>query len=367
MSVPFVDLRRQYETLKPAMDAAIVRCIGKGMFILGEEVEAFEKEWAAYCGVPHAIGVSSGLDALRLILHAMGLQPGDEVITPPNSFVATALAITDCGARPVFVDIDPVTYNLDLTRLEAAITPRTKAILPVHLYGQPIDLDQLLAIARRRGIPVVEDACQAHGADWKGRRAGSFGLAAAFSFYPAKNLGCYGDGGGIVTGDASLADKIRVLRHVGQKEKYQHPVKGWNNRLDELQAAILRVKLPHLDAANESRRRLARIYAETIKAPQVTLPKETPGARHIFHVYCVRVERREALLAHLRARGIGALIHYPVPIHCQGAFAELGLGDGAFPVTERIAKEIVSLPMFPEMTEAEAREVAAGIHSFYGV
>ncbi|MBI3269149.1 MAG: DegT/DnrJ/EryC1/StrS family aminotransferase [Planctomycetes bacterium] len=365
MSVPFVDLRRQYEALKPAMDETVLRVIGKGMFILGDEVERFEQEFAAYCGVRHAIGVASGLDGLRLVLRALGLGPGDEVITPPNSFIATAIAITDCGARPVFVDIDPETYNLDLAKLEAAITPRTRAILPVHLYGQPVHMDVLLDVARRRGVPVFEDACQAHGAEWRGKRAGSFGVAAAFSFYPAKNLGCYGDGGAVVTSDDALAEKVRVLRHVGQSEKYKHPVRGYNARLDELQAAVLRVKLPKLDSWNDGRRRVAKLYAEALRVPEVRLPSETPGAKHIYHVYCVRAERRDALLDHLKARGIGALIHYPIPIHRQGAYADLGLAEGSFPVTERTAREIVSLPMFPEMTEAEVREVAAAVQSFY--
>lgn len=364
MNVPFVDLNAQYRALRDQIDLAMHAVIDSSQFIQGREVGLFEEAFAAYCHTRHAIGVDSGTSALELILRALDIGPGDEVITAANTFIATVLAITATGARPVLVDVDPGTYNLSVYAVEEAISPRTKVILPVHLYGQPADMDPILQVAERFGLKVVEDACQAHGARYKDQRAGSLGVAAAFSFYPAKNLGCYGDGGMVVTSSDELARRIRLLREYGQREKYVHVSKGYNHRLDTLQAAVLRVKLPHLDRWNAQRREHARQYHALLANTSVQLPIEADYAEHVYHLYVIRVAQRDALQAHLKAHGIGTGIHYPIPIHLQEAYAELGYSRGVFPVTEQAANEILSLPMYAELTPEQVTEVAGRVIEF---
>lgn len=364
VKVPFLDLKAHHAPIRDEVLRAIERVMDTNAFAGGPFVEAFEKDWAAYCGSRHAIGVGSGTDALWLSLLALGVGPGDEVITVPASFMATAEAVSFCGARPVFVDIDPVTYTMDPARLERAITPRTRAIVPVHLFGQVADMDPILDIARRHGIPVVEDACQAHGATYKGRRAGTFGVAGCFSFYPGKNLGAFGEAGAVVTDDAELASRIRCLRDHGQARKYHHDHIGWNARMDGIQGAVLQIKLRRLDAANEARRAHARRYASLLAGLEdVVLPVEAPERTHVYHVYAVRVPKRDEVLNRLNRRGIACGIHYPVPIHRQKAYECLGLGEGSFPVAEQCAREFLSLPMYPELrpdqVELVARELRA--------
>jgi dTDP-4-amino-4,6-dideoxygalactose transaminase len=361
--VPFVDLGAQYATLRDDVRGAIDTVLERGDFVLGAAVDAFEEEFAASCGVAHAVGVDSGLSALELALRALGVGPGDEVVTAANSFIASALPISNLGAVPVLVDVDEATANLDVERLEAAVGPRTTAILPVHLYGQPADMDGVLEVARRHDLRVVEDACQAHGARWRGRRAGSLGDAAAFSFYPAKNLGAYGDGGIVTTGDPDLAERIRLLRNYGSREKYRHELLGANHRLDTLQAAVLRVKLRHLDVWNEARRRIAARYDELL-AGEVVTPVRRPEAEHVYHLYVIRHPERDALRAHLEASGIATGIHYPLPIHLQPAYSGLGYARGDFPVTERLAHEILSLPMYPELDDEAVERVAEEVLRF---
>lgn len=364
MKVPFVDLSAQHELIGEEIDRAMREVVRSSDFILGKEVTLFEKDFAAYCGAADAIGVDTGISALELSLRAMGIGPGDEVITAANSFIASASPISMVGARPVFVDVDPQTYNLDPNLVERAITSRTKAIVPVHLYGQPADMDAILAIAQARGLRVLEDACQAHGALYRGRRAGSLGDAAAFSFYPAKNLGAYGDGGIVVTSDPEIAERVRMLRNYGQKVKYHHELLAFNRRLDTLQAAVLRVKLRYLDAANDARRRNAARYAELLRGLDVVTPYEASDVTHIYHVYVARVADRDGLQKHLAERGIATGIHYPIPIHLQPAYHDLGYGPGDFPVTERLAGEILSLPMYPELDEEKIAWVANAIREF---
>lgn len=364
MEIPFVDLRAQYRQIQNEVDPAVLAVMQRGDFILGGAVTEFEKAFAAYCGARYCIGVDSGYSALELIIRAYDIGPGDEVITAANTFIATTLGISNAGATPVLVDCDPETYNIDVNKIEAAITPRTKAIMPVHLYGQPADMDAIRAIARKHNLYVFEDAAQASGARYKGRMAGSLGDAAAFSFYPGKNLGAYGDGGAVTTNDADIAEKIHLLRNIGQKVKYYHEVKGFNNRLDTIQAAVLRVKLPHLNDWNASRRRAAAKYAELLADLSLVTPATADYAEHIFHLYVIRMADRDALMEELKGKGIASGLHYPIPIHLQPAYAELGYRRGDFPVTEAYAEEIVSLPIFPELDDEKVAYVAEAVRAF---
>ncbi len=365
MFIPFVDLQSQYQALKPEIDDAVLAVMKRGDFVLGGAVAEFERAFADYCGVRHVIGVDSGYSALELIVRAYGIGPGDEVITVANTFIATTLAISNAGATPVLVDIDPETYNIDPTKIEAAITPRTRAIMPVHLYGQPVDMDPILAIARRRGLYVFEDAAQAAGARYKGRMIGGLADAAGFSFYPGKNLGAYGDGGAVATNSDEIAEKVRLLRNIGQKVKYYHEVKGFNHRLDTMQAAVLKVKLPHLDDWNASRRRAAATYSDLLRDLPMVTPLTPPYAEHIFHLYVVRVHNREALMEHLKSKGIASGLHYPIPIHVQPAYTELGYKAGDFPITEAYAETILSLPMYPELDDDKVAYVVDAIRDFF--
>jgi dTDP-4-amino-4,6-dideoxygalactose transaminase len=357
MQVPFVDLRAQHAPLGEALERAFHDLVGRGDFIMGGAVERFESEYAAFIGTRHAIGVGTGLSAIELALRAFEIGPGDEVITPANTFIATVLAILAVGATPVFADVDAATYLIDPGAVASAVTPRTKAIVPVHLYGQPVDLDAVLAVARRHDLIVIEDAAQAHGARYKGTRAGAFGHAAAFSFYPSKNLGALGDGGMITTSDDRAAERLRLLRNYGQRVKYHHSIAGTNSRLDTLQAAVLSIKLPHLDGWNAARRRHADAYTARL-APHVQTPSAAAGVEHIYHLYVIQIDDREAVDNRLRARQIHTGIHYPVPAHLQEACRSLGYKAGDFPVTEAAASRILSLPMFAELTNAQIDYVA---------
>ena len=357
MSVPFLDLGAAYLELKDDLDAAYHRVMDSGWFILGKEVEAFEREFAAYCEAAHCVGVGNGLEALHLILRAYGIGPGDEVIVPANTYIATWLAVSYAGATPIPVEPDARTYNLDPALIEAAITPATRAILPVHLYGQPADMDPIKALASRYGLKVIEDAAQAHGARYHGRRVGGLGDAAGFSFYPGKNLGALGDGGAVVTNDADLAERVRVLRNYGSRVKYHNEVKGFNSRLDELQAALLRVKLPVLDAWNERRRAAAARYLDGLAGSELGLPYVPKWAEPVWHLFVVRHPQRDALQQRLQQAGIGTMIHYPIPPHLQPAYAELGYSAGAFPISEAIHREVLSLPMGPQLTAAQQGRV----------
>ena len=359
--LPLVDLRAQHATIAAEVQAAIDNVISNTDFILGADVAEFESEFARYCDAAHCVGLDSGMSALELGMRAMGIGPGDEVITPAGSFIASSSAISFTGATPVWVDVDPKTYNIDPGLIEAAITPRTKAIMVVHLYGQPADMDRILAIGRKHDLPVIEDACQSHGARYKGRRTGSMGVFGASSFYPAKNLGAYGDAGALTTNDAELAEKIRMMHNYGQREKYDHVYLAWNRRLDTIQAAVLRVKLRHLDRWNASRRTIASLYGELLQHSGATLPHESPDAEHVYHLYVVQVDGRDRVQSELAALGIASGIHYPVPIHLQEAYRAAGFGPGSFPVTEAAAKRILSLPMYPELTEDGVRRVAAAL------
>ena len=355
--------KAQYLSYREEIDAAIHAVLDKGRYVLGDEVRLFEEEFAAFCGASHGTGVGSGTEAIHLALGACGIGSGDEVITVSHTAVATVAAVELTGAKPVLVDIEPEHYTLDPAGLEAAITPRTRAIVAVHIYGQPVDMPAILEVARRHGLKVVEDCAQAHGAEFAGRRVGSLGDIACFSFYPTKNLGAIGDGGMVVTSDPALAQKAKLLREYGWAERYVSHIKGWNSRLDELQAAVLRVKLRHLAADNDKRRRLAALYCELLcGAPGLTLPVERPQGRHVYHLFVIRSDKRDLLKQHMDGAGIGCLIHYPVPVHRQPAY--LGTGFGSLQHTERAAGEILSLPMYPELTEAEVRTVAARILEF---
>lgn len=367
MKVPFVDLQSEYQSIKEQVDGAIAGVLDRSDFILGQTVSDFEKAFAEYCEAEYAVGVDSGFSALELILRAYDIGAGDEVITAANTFIATALAISNCGARPVLVDADPDTFNLDPVQVEKAITPATKAILPVHLYGQPADMDPILALAQKHDLRVIEDACQAHGARYKGRRTGSLGDAAAFSFYPSKNLGAYGDGGIVVTDDAETAERVRLLRNLGQSVKYHHAIKGFNHRLDTLQATVLCTKLPRLDEANGSRREAAEVYNRLLADLPLNTPQEAPWAEHVYHLYVVEVaeEQREALQAYLAECGVATGIHYPIPIHLQPAYEELGYEAGAFPVTERFAERILSLPMYQGIPAEAVTYAADCIAAFF--
>lgn len=355
MRIPLVDLVAQYHSIKDEIDGAIKRVIESGRFILGEEVLAFEDELARYCGGKVAIGVGSGTDALLLSLMALGVGRGDEVITTPFTFCATAEVISLLGARPVFVDIDPETYNIDPSKIKAAITPRTKVIIPVHLYGQPADMDPIIGIAQRYGLKVVEDCAQAIGAEYRGRKVGTIGDVGCFSFFPAKNLGAYGDGGACVTMDPELGERIMTLRVHGARERYIHEMVGINSRLDALQAAILRVKLTHLEEWTTRRREIAKIYNDELNG--VDVPKERFGTRHVYNQYTIRVMGRDRIMDHLKNRGVSSAIHYPRPLHLQGAFSYLGYREGDFPQSELASREVLSLPIYPELKDEEVRFV----------
>jgi dTDP-4-amino-4,6-dideoxygalactose transaminase len=362
MTIPFLDLKAINLTQQEEIEQAMRRVLHSGWYVLGKEVDAFEQAYAAYCGTRHAIGVANGLDAIFLVLKAWGVGPGDEVIVPSNTYIATWLAASHCGATPVPVEPVEGTYNLDPARVEAAITPRTKAIVPVHLYGQCADMDPLMEIARRHGLKVVEDGAQAHGATYKGRRAGALGHAAAFSFYPGKNLGALGDAGAITTDDDELALRLRTLRNYGSQKKYHNEVIGFNSRLDELQAAILSAKLPALDGQNAQRARIAAVYDEQLAGiPGLVLPVVPGWAQPVWHLYVVRHPRRDALAKGLADAGIGTLVHYPIAPHLQAAYAELGMKEGRFPIAEAIHREVLSLPMGPTMTVEQAAEVAQAV------
>jgi dTDP-4-amino-4,6-dideoxygalactose transaminase len=358
--IPFLDLKAHHDPIRQEIMAAMNEVIDQNAFAGGPFVAKFEEDYARFCETKYCVGVANGTDSLWFALLAHGVGPGDEVIAPPMTFMATAEAITYAGAKPVFVDIDPVTYTLDATKIEAAITPRTKAIMPVHLFGQCADLDPILAIAKKHNLMVLEDAAQAQGALYKGRKAGSIGHAGSFSFYPGKNLGAWGEAGAVTTSDTTLRDRMQMFREHGQQKKYYHDVVGWNGRMDGLQGAVLRVKLKYLDKANDGRRRVAARYNELLAGlPDVTLPKEASYARHIYHVYAVRVNNRDEILKRLGERGIGAGIHYPVPVHLQKAYAGLGYKRGAFPVSESCGDTFLSLPMYPELNDDQINRVAA--------
>jgi dTDP-4-amino-4,6-dideoxygalactose transaminase len=368
--VPFLDLRAQYLSLKREIDAAVIEVLESGNYVLGPNVASFERAFADFCGVRNVIACSSGTAALHLALAVLGIGRGDEVVTPAMSFVATAAAVDYCGARPVFVDVDPVHSNMEPSQIEAAISPITKAILPVHLYGQCADMDPILEIARRHALPVIEDAAQAHGAESWGRRAGSLGVMGCFSFYPGKNLGAYGEGGAVVTSDNALAEKLLILRDWGQDRKYYHVLKGFNYRMDSVQGAVLDVKLRHLDDWTASRQRVAESYAQALVAiPDVELPQVLRGNRHVWHVYPIRVpnDRRAAIMDVLKNRGVGTGLHYPIPVHMQPCFAELGYSRGDFPNAERQAAMELSLPIFAEMTQADVAEVAKALDFAVGL
>ena len=356
--IPFVDLRAQYASIKDDVNTAIQDVLQTCQFTLGTEVAAFEAEFAAYCQAKHGIGVNTGTSALHLALLAANIGPGDEVITVPFTFVATVSAICYTGARPVFVDIDPRTFNIDANSIEAAITEKTRAILPLHLYGQPADMDPVLEIARRHRLTVIEDACQAHGAEYKGRRAGSLGDMGCFSFYPGKNLGAYGEGGMVVTGNPEYARTIRMLRDWGAERRYHHLLKGYNYRMEGIQGAVLRVKLRHLEAWTEARRAAAVRYDTLLAGSGVLAPEAMPYARHVYHIYAIRTPRRQAWQEALLAQGIQTGIHYPTPVHLLPAFADLGYAPGEFPHAEQAANEVLSLPMFPELTAEQSGVVA---------
>lgn len=364
--IQFVDLQRQYLDLKTEMDAAVAGVMFRADFILGSEVTAFEEAFASYCGAAHCVGVGSGLDALTLTLRGLGIGPGHEVILPGNTFVATALAVSHAGATPVLVDHDADTYNIDPAEAARAVNERTRAIIPVHLYGQPADMDALTAIADEHGLTVIEDAAQAHGAAYRGRRCGALGRAAAFSFYPGKNLGGCGDGGAIVTDDAELAEWLRKARNYGSVVKYKHESTGFNTRLDAIQAAVLRVKLRHLDNWNCIRTRIAETYDRDLADLPIVRPVTGAGCTHIYHLYVIRCGSRDALLAHLKERGVTAGIHYPVPIHHQPAYQRRCLAPRPLTNTERFANQLLSLPIHPHMTPADVARVTECLHEFPG-
>lgn len=359
MNIPFLDLKSQHDELRQELRQAFERVLDSGWYILGKEVSAFESEFASYCGTKYCVGVANGLEALHLILRGYGIGEGDEVIVPSNTYIATWLAVSYAGAKPVPVEPDPATYNIDPLRIEAAITSRTKALLVVHLYGQPADMDPINNIAKKYGLKVVEDVAQAHGARYKGRRTGNLCDAAGFSFYPGKNLGAIGDAGAITTNDTALAEKISVLRNYGSKIKYHNEVKGYNSRLDELQAAFLRVKLPKLDEWNLHRSEIAEIYTSKLKSmPDVICPKVLHGTEPVWHLYVVQVNNRDKVMQALAAHGVGTLIHYPIPPHLQPAYSDAGYLPGAYPIAEKMAASVLSLPMWPHMTEEQTVSVA---------
>jgi len=363
VKIPFVDLRRQYEALKPRIDAAIASVLSRSAYVGGAEVDDFQRWFASFCGVRHAVGVSSGTRAIELVLRGLSVGNGDEVITSANTFIATASAITAAGARPVLVDVDESTGNLDPNLVERAITSKTRAVVPVHLYGRPARMREILDIAKRRNLAVVEDAAQAHGAKYRGARAGSLGTAGCFSFYPTKNLGAFGDAGLVTTDDEALAARIGLLRDHGRVSKYEHAVVGYTARLDTLQAAVLRVQADMLDEWNGRRRQAAAWYAQALPAA-LSYPNDDPQDESVYHLFVVRVPKRDEFRAHLEAQGIATAVHYPVPVHLQPAYRELGYSVGDFPVTERLTREIVSLPMHPFLQQADVQRVAAATADF---
>lgn len=363
--IPFLDLGASYRELKIEIDRAVLRVLDSGWYVLGPEVEAFETEWAGFCGAKYAVGLANGLDALILALRALDVGPGDEVIVPSNTYVATWLAVSAVGATPVPVEPDPITYNIDPTQIAAAITPSTKVLLPVHLYGQPADLDPVLRLAKQNGLAVVEDAAQAHGAKYKGRRIGGHGDIACWSFYPGKNLGAMGDGGAITTNRADLAEKIQVLRNYGSRQKYVNEVLGVNSRLDPIQAAVLRVKLRHLDEWSDRRRAIAATYTQRLSNIGLILPHVPDWADPAWHLYVVRSTARDALQASLNANGIGTLIHYPIPPHMQGAYTGLGIAPGALPLARQLAEEVLSLPIGPQFSSNDHTRVIASVNSIF--
>ncbi len=357
MNIPLVDLRRQYLSIKKEIDKAIQEVIDNSAFIMGENVEGFENEFASFCGVKYGVGTSSGTTALHLALVAWGIKQGVEVITVPYTFIATTEAISQTGAKVVFVDIDQRSYNMDAEKIEQAITEKTRAIIPVHLFGQPADMDKISEISKKHNLIVIEDACQAHGAEYKGKKVGSLGDIACFSFYPGKNLGAYGDAGMAITGNKELAEKMELLRNHGYEKKYYHKIEGYNYRLDAIQAAILRVKLRHLEEWTEKRRKNARLYDELLKGSGVETPREMEYARHVYHLYVVGTDKREGLYSKLKENGISTAIHYPLPLHLQEAYRYLGYKEGDFPVSEACTERLLSLPMFPELTRDEIRKI----------
>lgn len=363
-TIAYSDLSYIHNEIKDEIDAAINRVVSRNWFIMGEELEKFESEYAAYCNVRNCIGVGNGLDALHLILAAYGIEPGDEVLVPDNTFIATALAVSYCQATPVLVDADASTCHIDVNKIEEKITDKTKAIMAVHLYGRAADMDSICAIARKHNLRVIEDAAQAHGAMFNGKRVGSLGDAAGFSFYPGKNLGAFGDAGAVTTDDDELARKIRALRNYGSEQKYRHIYKGFNSRLDELQAAILRVKLRKLDEWTEKRREIADYYRANIDNPKIKLPVYPEAEQHVWHIYSVFTEKRDEFISYLGDNGINALIHYPIPVHMQEGYAELGCKAGDYPVAEKLASQEVSLPLWVGMTEDDKRYIVDTINKF---
>jgi len=364
VKIPFFELRRQYAEIKPEIDKAIAAVLEGGQFILCDELKSFESEFAKYVGAKHAFGVGSGTDALFLSLLGIGVGPGDEVITVANTFIATALTISHAGAKPVLVDIDECTFNMAPAKLEKAVTKRTKAIVPVHLFGLPADMDPIMEIAEKHGLKVLGDVAQACGSDYKRRKIGSMADVDAFSFYPTKPLGAYGDGGMITTNSAEIAEKIRLLRNYGETTKYHHAIMGFNSRLDEMQAAILRVKMKHLGQWIAKRRKNAELYTKALRGSDVITPSEPAGYRHVYYLYVVRSKRRDALQKHLASKGIGTMVHYPIPIHMQPAYKKMGWKKGDFPAAERSASEILSLPMYPELRKEEMEEVSEAVLGF---
>ncbi len=359
--IPYADLRSQYHSIKGEIDQAIARVLEESQFILGKEVAALEQEFAGYCGARFAIGVNSGTSALHLALLAAGIGPGDEVITVPFTFVATVAAILYAGARPVLVDVDPRSFTIDTGKIEAAVTKSTRALLPVHLFGQPADMDPILGIAKRHGLIVIEDAAQAHGATYKGRRAGGIGDLACFCFYPGKNLGAYGEAGMVVTNNESYGRTVRMMRDWGQEQRYLHVLKGYNYRMEGIQGAVLRVKLRHLEDWTEARRAHAAAYNHLLRGSHVQTPEEMPYARHVYHVYAIRSKKRDALRQTLTEMGIQTGVHYPVPIHLLPAYTDLGYAKGAFPVSEQLAGEVLSLPIYAELKEDQIGEIVRAI------
>jgi dTDP-4-amino-4,6-dideoxygalactose transaminase len=363
--IPFLDLKAQYQQMKPEIDAAVMRAIDSAQFVLGPEVTAFEERFASYCKVRHCLAVNSGTSALHLALLAAGVGPGDEVITVSMTFVATTAAILYSGAKPVFVDVDPVTWTMNPRLIEAAITPRTKAILPVHLHGLMADMDPIMAIARRHNLVVIEDAAQAHGAEYKGHRAGSIGDLGCFSFYPGKNLGAYGEGGAVVSNHTEFARRISLLRDWGQESKYNHVVAGYNYRMDGVQGAVLNVKMNYIEGWTEARRSVASYYDRLLEKHRCRRPAPPPHSRHVYHVYAVGLTHRDETLKALQAAGIGTGIHYPVPVHLQKAYANLGYGAGDFPVTELLANEFLSVPIYAELRPEQVSEVVMELEKVF--
>jgi len=365
MNIPFLDLKTQFREIEHEVLPMVKEAMENAAFIGGPQVTGFETEFAAFCDSKYGVGVNSGTDALRFALMAAGVGPGDEVITVPHTFIATTEAISQVGAKPVFVDILPDTYNMNASKIQRAIGPKTKAVVPVHIYGQTADMDLILEIAKKKNLVVIEDACQAHGALYKGKKAGSMGLVGCFSFYPGKNLGAYGEGGAVVTQSEDIANKIRMIRDHGQGKKYFHDMEGYNGRLDAIQAGVLRIKLRRLPAWNEARRRNAQYYNELLSPDKgVTVPKEADGCRHVYHLYVILVDDRDGLQKYLNEKGIGTGLHYPVPLHLQKAYAYKGYKEDDFPVTESVAKRLLSLPMFPELTRAQIEYIADCIKQF---